>query len=165
MTDNGLPRQPVDGPLRLVLVLMFVNLGLSVVLTLLMLILHTSLVDYELAHTHLPANASPAEIADLRRGLQDALWGRLVGVVVVAALYVWRAAALRKGSRGAYRRLVGICVVGLLGIVYLLTVARYPVWMRVEQVLQGVVLIALLIAVLRIRDRYTRPAAMSRFST
>jgi hypothetical protein len=152
-------RRPMDGPLRLVIVLMFVNLGLSVVLTLLMLILHTSLVDYELAHSHLPRNATPDQLAVMRKALQGALWGRVAGVVVVSALYVWRAAALRRGSRGAYRRMILICVVGLVGIAVLLTSAQYPVWMRVEQVLQGVVLIALLIAVTRapVRERYAKP--------
>jgi Na+/melibiose symporter-like transporter len=160
MTGNDVQRQPMDGPLRLVIVLMFVNLGLSVVLSILMLILHRSLVSYELAHTHLPANASPAEIAAERHGLESATWGRLVGVVIVAALYIWRASALRRGSRGAYRRLILICVVGLIGIVYLITVAQYPVWMRVEQVLQGIVLLALLYAVTRpaVRTRYAKPA-------
>ena len=149
----------MDGPLRLVLVLMFLNLGLSVVLTVLMLILHTSLVNYELAHSALPAGATPEQIATLRTSLEGATWGRLVGVLVVSALYIWRASALRRGSRGAYRRMILICVVGLIGIVYLLAGAHYPVWMRVEQVLQGVVLIALLFAVTRpaVRQRYAKP--------
>jgi len=114
----------VDGPLRLVLILMFVNLGLSVVLTVLMLILHRSLVNYELAHSALPVGATPEQVAILRNSLEAATWGRLVGVLVVSALYIWRASALRRGSRGAYRRMILICVVGLIGIVYLLTGAH-----------------------------------------
>lgn len=149
----------MDGPLRLVIVLMFVNVGLSLVLTVIMLILHTSLVDFELAHSHLPANASPAQVAAVRQALEAATWARLVGVVAVSGLYVWRAAALRRGSRGAYRRLIVICVVGVLGIVYLIAGGRYPVWMRVEQVIQGLVLLAMLAAVLRpqVRERYAKP--------
>jgi hypothetical protein len=160
--DAASDRQPMDGPLRLVIVLMFVNLGLSVVLTILMLILHNSLLDYELAHSKLPAGASPAEIAVLRNSLAGAMWGRVIGVVAVSALYVWRAFALRRGSRGAYRRLILICIVGLAGIVFLISSAQYPVWMRVEQVLQGIVLLALLFAVTRgpVRDRYARPRAV-----
>lgn len=151
-------RQPMDSALRLVIVLMFVNLGLSVVLSILMLIFHNSLLDYQLAHTKLPAYASPAEIAAVKSTLQGAMWGRLAGVLVVSAVYVWRAFALRAGKRGAYIRLIWICVVGLLGIVYLIAGAQYPVWMRVEQVLQGVVLVALLIAVTRkpVRDRFAK---------
>lgn len=149
----------MDGPLRLVIVLMFVNVGLSLVLTVAMLILHTSLVDFELAHSHLPANASPAQVAAVRQALESATWARLIGVVLVSVLYVWRASALRRGSRGAYRRLILICVVGVIGIVYLIAGGQYPVWMRVEQVIQGLVLIAMLIAVLRpqVRERYAKP--------
>jgi uncharacterized membrane protein (DUF485 family) len=150
------PRLPMDGPLRLVIILMFANVGLSLVLTVLMLIFHTSLVNYEFAHTALRVNADPAVV---RQGLESALWGRLVGVVLVSGLYVWRAAALRRGRRRAYLRLIWICAIGLLGIVYLLVGAHYPVWMRVEQVIQGCVLIALLIAVTRrpVRDRFAKP--------
>lgn len=148
----------MDGPLRLVIVLMFVNLGLSVVLTVLMLILHTSLVDYELAHSHLPPGATPAQVATVRQALESATWARLVGVLVVSALYIWRASALRRGSRGAYRRMILICVVGLIGIGYLVSAAQYPAWMRVEQVLQGIVLLTLLYAVTRpaVRQRYAK---------
>ncbi|HEX3649347.1 MAG TPA: hypothetical protein VHV49_13035 [Pseudonocardiaceae bacterium] len=150
------PRLPMDGPLRLVIVLMFANVGLSLILTVLMLIFHTSLVNYEFAHTHLPAGADPAIV---RQSLESAVWGRLAGVVVVSLLYVWRAAALRQGKRRAYLRMIWICVIGLFGIVYLIAAAHYPVWMRVEQVIQGCVLIALLFAVTRrqVRDRFAKP--------
>jgi hypothetical protein len=150
-------RVPMDRHLRLVIVLMFANVGLSVVLTLLMLIFNRSLVDYELAHMRLPPGV---DTTVLRASLQNALWGRLGGVVIVAALYVWRANALRRGSRRAYLRLIWICVVGLAGIVYLIVAANYPWWMRIEQVVQGLVLISLLFAVTRpqVRDRYAKLA-------
>jgi hypothetical protein len=148
-------RQPMDGPLRLVITLMFVNLGLSVVLTILLLIFHNSIIDYEFARTNVPAGTDPATI---RHSLQAALWGRLAGVVLVSALYIWRSFSLRAGKRRAYIRLIWICVVGLLGIIYLIAAAQYPAWMRVEQVLQGIVLIALLVAVTRkpVRDRFAK---------
>lgn len=148
------PRLPMDGPLRLVIVLMFVNLGLSVVLSLLMLIFHNSIVDFQLAHLNLPAGT---DTTVLRQGLDDALWTRLAAVVIVAAAYVWRAVLLRRGRRRAYLRLIWICAVGLAGILYLIAAGNYPVWMRGEQVLQGLVLIALLVAV-------TRPAVRNRFA-
>lgn len=140
----------MDGSLRLVIVLMFADVGLSVVLTLLMLIFNKSLVDYQLAHLHLPPNV---DTTALRNGRQNGL-GASLAVVVVAALYVWLASALRRGSRLAYRWLVWLCVFGLAGIVYLIAAANYPWWMRVEQVIQGVVLISLLIAA--VRYRYTK---------
>jgi uncharacterized membrane protein len=145
----------MDNALRLVITLMFVNLGLSVVLTALMLIFRTSIVNYEFAHTPMPAGTDPATFRDT---LQAALWGRLAGVVVVSALYVWRAFSLRAGKRRAYIRLIWICAAGLAGILYLIVGGHYPAWMRVEQVLQGIVLIALLIAVTRkpVRDRFAK---------
>jgi hypothetical protein len=148
----------MDNPLRLVIVLMFVNLGLSIVATALILIFHTSLLNYELAHAHLPPNATPEQISVLRTSLSSAMWGRVAGIVVVSALYVWRAYSLRRGSRRAYLRLIWICVVGLLGIIYLILGGQYPVWLRVEQVVQGLVLIAMLLAVTRkeVRDRYAK---------
>jgi hypothetical protein len=150
---------PVDSALRLVIVLMFVNLGLSVVLTVLTLLLHKSVVDFQLAHANLPPDADPATVNAVRTSLNAAVWGRVVAVLVVSGLYIWRAFSLRRGSRRAYLRLIWICVAGIVGIVYLIAIAQYPVWMRVEQVLQGLVLIALLIAVTRkeVRYRFAKP--------
>jgi hypothetical protein len=146
--------QPIDTALRRVILLMFVNLGLSVVTTVITLLLRTSVLDYQLAHAHIPANASPAEIDVIRHALQTALWSKLAATVLVAGLYIWRAFALRRGSRGAYLRLYYICVAGIIGIAYLILAGQYPVWMRVEQGLQAVVLVALLIAVSRKEVRY-----------
>jgi hypothetical protein len=146
--------QPVDTALRRVILLMFVNLGLSVVTTLITLLLHTSVLDYQLAHARIPAGASPAEIDVIRQSLQIALWSKLVTTVLVAGLYIWRAFALRRGSRGAYLRLYYICVAGIIGIAYLILAGQYPIWMRVEQGLQALVLVALLIAVSRKEVRY-----------
>jgi uncharacterized membrane protein len=145
----------MDNALRLVITLMFVNLGLSVVLTILMVIFHNSIVNYEFARTQVPAGSDPATV---RSALQAAVWGRLAGVVVISVLYVWRSFSLRAGKRRAYLRLIWICAFGLAGIVYLLAGDKYPDWMRVEQVLQGIVLIALLIAVTRkpVRDRFAK---------
>ena len=133
---------------------MFVNLGLSVVTTVITLLLRTSVLDYQLAHAHIPAGASPVAIDTIRRALQTALWSKTVATVLVAGLYIWRAYALRRGSRGAYLRLYYICVAGIIGIAYLILAGQYPVWMRVEQGLQAVVLVALLIAVSRKEVRY-----------
>lgn len=73
-------------------------------------------------------------------------------------LYVWRSFSLRAGKRRAYIRMILICVAGLAGILYLIAAGHYPAWMRVEQVLQGVVLAALLIAITRkpVRDRFAK---------
>lgn len=150
--------QPVDTALRRVIILMFVNLGLSVLTTIITLFLHNSVLSYQLAHAHIPANATPAEINTIHQALQTALWSRLAATVLVAAFYIWRAYALRRGSRGAYLRLYYICVAGIVGIAYLILAGQYPVWMRVEQGLQAVVLVALLLAVSRkeVRNRFAK---------
>jgi hypothetical protein len=157
MPGGPAPRQhvPMDSALRLVIILMFINLGLSVLTSILVLIMHNSVIDYQLAHTSLPPGA---DVDLLRNTLQSTLWVRLVTSVLVSALYIWRAFALRRGSRGAYLRLYYIAIVGILGIAYLIFVStQYPVWMRVEQVLQAIVLVGLLVAV-------SRPAVRNRFA-
>jgi hypothetical protein len=152
-----------EAALRPVLVLMFVNLGLSVLTTVITLILHDSVLSYELAHSPAAAHATPAQSALERHALQSALWVKLGATVLVSAFYIWRAYALRRGSRGAYLRLYYICVAGLIGVAYLLFTSQYPVWMRVEQGLQAVVLAGLLIAVSRgpVRRRFSRRAQPS----
>jgi uncharacterized membrane protein len=149
---------PVDSALRRVILLMFVNLGLSVLTTIITLILHSSVLDYQLAHAHIPADATPTEIDAVRTALQSALWVKLGGSILVAGLYIWRAYALRRGSRRAYLRLYYICIAGLVGIAYLILGGQYPIWMRVEQGLQAVVLVVLLIAVSRpeVRGRFAK---------
>lgn len=151
----GPARLPMDNALRLVVTLMFVYLAMSLALSILLLIFHNSFVNYELARTQVPAGST---VAAVRHNLQNALWGRLVGVLVIAALYVWRAFLLRAGKRGAYIRLIGICVFGLGYLIYLLASAKYPTSIRVEQVVQGIVLILLLIALARkpVRDRFAK---------
>ena len=146
--------QPVDTALRRVIILMFVNLGLSVVTTIITLLLKNSVLDYQMAHAHFPPDATPAQIALVREALQTALWSKLAATVLVAALYIWRAFALRRGSRRAYLRLYYICILGIVGIAYLILGGQYPIWMRVEQGLQAVVLVVLLIAVSRKEVRY-----------
>jgi hypothetical protein len=154
-TPPGPARLPVDNALRLVIALMFVYLAMSLVLSILLLIFHNSFVNYELARTRVPAGSTAATI---RHTLQVGLWGRLVGALLIAALYIWRAFRLRDGKRNTYFRLVGICVFGLAYLVYLLASAKYPTWMRAEQVVQGIVLILLLLALTRrrVRDRFAK---------
>lgn len=152
-------RLPMDSALRLVIILMFINLGLSVLTSILVVIFHNSVIDYQLAHTHLPPGA---DVDILRNTLQSTLWVRLASSVLVSALYIWRAYSLRNGSRGAYIRLYYIAIIGLVGIAYLIFVSTvYPTWMRVEQILQAIVLVALLVAVSRpaVRDRFAKQRA------
>ena len=148
-------RLPMDNALRLVVALMFIYLAMSLALSILLLVFHNSFVNYELARTHISAGSTAAAV---RRSLQDALWGRLAGALVIAALYVWRAFRLRDGRRNTYLRLIGICVFGLAYLIYLLASAKYPTWMRAEQVVQGTVLLLLLLALTRgpVRNRFAK---------
>jgi hypothetical protein len=142
-----------ESALRLVLLLMFVNLGLSVLTTVITVLLRTSVVDFQMAHTHLTAG-TPLSAATLRTTLESTLWFKLGASVVVSAFYIWRAYALRNGSRGAYLRLYYICIAGLVGLAYLILGGQYPTWMRVEQGVQAVVLVSLLVAVSRAPMRH-----------
>ncbi|KAB8191066.1 hypothetical protein FH608_031040 [Nonomuraea phyllanthi] len=73
------------------------------------------------------------------------VWIRAVGVLVLSLLYLRWAARLRGGSRRVYRRLLWVSVAGSLGIaaLALLPGTPYPAWVRVEQAVQGVILLAL----------------------
>jgi hypothetical protein len=160
-TDDRVPGRPAaDAALKPVLALMFVNLGLSVLTAVISLVLHDSLLNYELAHTLVAAHLTPRDLAETRHVTQTALWIRLAATLLVSWLSIWRAYALRNGSRGAYLRLYYICVGGLVGIGYLLFTGQYPIWMRVEQGLQAVVLVALLVTVSRspLRRRFRKRA-------
>jgi len=164
--DTGLPKappvtttaDPADGPvppeLRTVFVLLFTNLGLSVVLTVLVFVLRDSLVDYQLAHAVLPPGT---DVERFRSVLHQQVWFRVAGVLLVSAMYLRVGYRLRRGHRAAYRRVVWISIGGLLGLLSLLLSDSYPWWMRVEQIAQGAVLAALLWFV-------TRPAMRARFA-
>jgi hypothetical protein len=106
-------------------------------------------IDFQLAHANLPPGAGPQVSDAVRTTLQGALWGRVAGVLLVSLFYVLRARGLVRGNRRSYRRMILVAIVGLVGIAYLIAAGQYPVWMRVEQGLQAVVLIGMLIALLR----------------
>ena len=146
---------PVTPALRRVIALLFVNLGLSAVLTVLVFLFRDEVVDYQLAHMTLPPNAN---VAGVRQVLQQTVWSRVAGVLIVSLVYLFVAYRLRQGKRGAYRRVIMISIFGMVGIIYLLVAGNYPIWMRVEQVLQGLVLAALLWSVLRpeVRARFAK---------
>jgi hypothetical protein len=134
-------------------VLLLVNLSLAVVLTVLTLALHHSVVDYQLDHRHI---VDPAQRAALRHSYVGSLVGRVVGNIVVSVVYVFLVRALLRGRRWAYRRVIWV---GCGGIVALLAIQAtpYPAWMRVEQLLQAIVLAGLVFFV-------TRPPVRAHFA-
>ena len=148
---------PGQSELRRVIVLLLVNLGFSLVLTVLMFVFRNDLVNYQLGHLSLPPGT---DLATVRVQLRSQIWSRSVGVLVVTVVYALLIRRLLAGKRRAYLRVIWISVAGLLGIVFLIVSAQYPVWMRVEQVAQAVVLASLLWAVTRpaVRARFRKPA-------
>jgi hypothetical protein len=151
--------EPVDTRSRLwrVITLLLLDLALPAVLAALFIAFRQSLVDYQLARMDLP---SGAELAGIRDGLSAGPWSRAVVVVIVAVVHTFLIRRLRAGRRGAWRRVLLRAVVGIAGIGYLVLSGQYPVWVRAEQIVQGLVLLGLLWAATRpaVRALFARPA-------
>lgn len=145
---------PAPAALRPVVVLLLVNLGLSILLTVLVVVLRNSVLDYQLDHRHI---VDPHQRELLRASYLGGIVARVVGNVVVSVVYVFLVRALRRGRRWAYRRVVWLGAAGIVGLC-LLWATPYPAWMRAEQVVQTFVLAALVWFV-------TRPAVREHFRT
>jgi hypothetical protein len=144
------PPPPAAGPpapraLRPVVALLLTNLGLSVLLTITVLLARHSVVAYQLDHRHI---TDPAQRDVLRRSYPASIWGRVFGNVVVSVVYVFLVRALFRGRRWAYRRVILLGALGIAGLL-LIQLTPYPAWMRAEQLVQALVLGALLWFVLR----------------
>ncbi|MEV0237915.1 hypothetical protein [Nonomuraea sp. NPDC050786] len=89
------------------------------------------------------------------------VWIRAAGLLVLALFSLRWAAQLGRGSRGAYRRLLWISIAGSLGIaaLALLPDSPYPLWVRIEQAVQGLVLVALAVTLLSRQVRRAVEAA------
>jgi hypothetical protein len=141
---------PTAGPpppreLRPVVALLMTNLGLSILLTIAVLLARHSVVSYQLDHRHV---TDPAQRDVLRRSYSAGIYGRIIGNVVLSVVYVFLVRALLRGRRWAYRRVILVGTIGTVGLL-LAQLTPYPVWMRTEQLLQALVLGALLWCVLR----------------
>jgi hypothetical protein len=150
---------PVEQPippsaLRPVVVLLIVNLALSIVLTILVFAMKDSIITYQLDHRHI---TDPQLRATTRSAYSAGVWGRAIGNVVVSVVYVFLVRALLRGRRWAYRRVIFLGVAGVVAL-GLLWLTPYPAWVRVEQILQSLVLIALVYFV-------TRPPVREHFRT
>ena len=95
--------------LRPVLGLLLVNLALSIGLTIAVLILHNSVIDYQLDHEHI---TEPAGVDSLRHSYQVTLWRRVAGNIVLSVVYAFLVRALLRGRRWAYRRVIFIGAIG-----------------------------------------------------
>jgi hypothetical protein len=136
-----------DAPpaLRPVVALLVVNLAVSFSLTIATLLARHGIVNYQLDHRHI---TDPTQRRALRDSYTAGIVTRAVINVVVSVVYAFLVRALYRGRRWAYRRVILISAVGILGLA-ILQFTPYPTWMRIEQVLQAVVLAALLWFVLR----------------
>ena len=136
---------PAPRALRPVVTLLMTNLGLSILLTITVLVARHSVVAYQLDHRHI---TDPAQRDVLRRSYSAGIYGRIFGNVVLSVVYAFLVRALLRGRRWAYRRVILLGSLGIAALV-LVQLTPYPAWMRAEQLVQAVVLAALLWFVLR----------------
>jgi hypothetical protein len=126
-SDGPATAPDAPGELRKIVVLLIVNLALSIALTIATVIARHSIVDYQLDHRHITG---------------------VVGNIVVSVVYVFLVRALLRGRRWAYRRVIWLGTGGILALL-LIQLTPYPVWMRAEQLVQALILAALVYFVLR----------------
>ncbi len=131
--------------LRPVVGLLLTNLALSALLTVLVLIMRHSVIDYQLDHRHI---TDPDQRDLLRKTYGYSLWSRVLGNIAASVVYAFMVRALLRGRRWAYRRVITLGIFGIVALLFVL-VTPYPAWMHIEQVVQAVVLAALLYFVTR----------------
>jgi hypothetical protein len=147
------PEVRPDPPAALhpVIRLLLVNLVLSIGLTIVVLLLRHSVINYQVEHAHLRSH-SAASAAEQRRILRQSatigVYSRIAGNVVIAVVYYFLVRSLLRGKRRAYRRVLWLSIAGIASLGLLWT-QPYPNWMRLEQVGQGFVLAAILYQVTR----------------
>ncbi|WP_346535533.1 hypothetical protein [Micromonospora sp. DPT] len=122
------------------IVLMLANLALSALLAGLMLAFQEQLLDYQLAHLDVPTGT---DLATAREELRSSVWSRVVPVALVALAYLVVIRGLRLGRRKAYRQVVFISVIVLLGT-GLTLLQPFPWWVRAVNVAKALVVVALL---------------------
>lgn len=80
--------------------------------------------------------------------LSSQVWSRVIGLLVASPIYLLLGYLIHKGKRLAFNRLrisaiVGVAIIGWIVI----EPGPYPMWIRVEQAIQGLILIGVIIAV------------------
>lgn len=82
-------------------------------------------------------------------GANDAVWTRGIIVTVIAALLIALARRAFLGSRGAYRRIRYMTTIAPVATVVIVALPNdgYPAWMKVEQTVVGLLLLAIAISV------------------
>jgi hypothetical protein len=128
--------------LRPVIRLLYLNLAISIVLAVLTFAFQHNIVDYQVAHL---AGGNEAR----RSALAGVLWIRPASVLLIGLIYLRLAGRLRLGRRRTYIRVLLIGALGCAGAIYLVISAQFPLWMRIGQIAQAIVLLGLLFAVTR----------------
>jgi Na+-driven multidrug efflux pump len=153
------PAPPAE--LHRVVQLLLLNLILSIGLTVVVLLLRHSVIEYQVSHAHLKSSTTVSAAEQrriLRASATAAVYSRIVGNVVVAVVYYFLVRSLMRGKRRAYRRVLWLSIAGIASLGLLWT-QPYPAWMRLEQVGQGFVLAAILYQVTRpqVRAFFAKP--------
>ncbi len=153
--DLGLREAAATAPaaVRPVVILLVINLLLSVALTVTIALAHNRIANFQLDARHI---TDPDTRARLRHSYSIAVITRAVGNIAASIVYAFLVRALLRGRRWAYRRVIYLGALGLVGLV-LLQLTPYPWWMRVEQLTQAGILALLLYFV-------TRPEVKNHFA-
>jgi hypothetical protein len=142
-------RPATSALLKPVVTVLYVNLAISILLAALTFVFKSNILDYQVANLANHGGATPGDVAASRAVLADVLWIRPVSVLVISVIYVRLAGRLHLGRRRTYVRVLIIAVAGFLGLAYLVASAQFPMWMRVGQIIQALVLLGLLFVVTR----------------
>ncbi|MFF0267897.1 hypothetical protein [Kribbella sp. NPDC004536] len=139
---------------RRAVVLLFANLGATAVFAVLTLTFTAQVVDYQLLH----GSTKTAE------ELRISIWIRASTVLLIAAFYWFVARRMRRGRRGAYVRVRTLSLAGLVAVSYLLLTGAYPMWLRSVQVIQWLLLAALVVItnLKPVRAAFPRPPRPAR---
>ena len=116
-------------------VLLFANLVASAAFAVLTVAFVQNVVGYQLA-------AGSTKTAE---ELRISIYIRALMVLVIAAFYVFLARRMKRGRRGAYVRVRTLALAGLVAVSYLLLTGAYPLWLRSVQVVQWLLLAALVV--------------------
>lgn len=122
------------------IVLVLANLALSALLAGLMLAFQEHLLDYQLTHIDVPAGT---DMVAAREELRSSVWSRVLPVALVAFAYLMVIGGLWSGRRKAYRQVIFISVIVLLGT-GLTLFQPFPWWVRAVNVAKALVVVALL---------------------
>jgi len=151
-------RQPPKA-LQPVIYLLLINLGLSILLTLLVFAFRHSVVNFQVSHTRIDRNRPiQPQLNIARTAARVSIYSRAFGNIVVAVVYWFLVRSLLNGKRRAYRRVLLLSILGIVSLIFLWT-KPYPNWIRAEQVIQSLVLAAILYQVTRpdVRSFFAKP--------